>query len=115
MPAPEIITDIPQDFIDDFRDEILGTIPEEKVQCELRQVKIARVMQAVGSIQVPGLGQQKAVIDGRLFHRLHQAYGQHEGWLDDFLADNPHMCSPGYKPKQRGIRHGKTFIDGKPV
>ena len=112
----EIITELPGDFIDEFEREILGRIPEEKVQVQLRQISNARVMQAVGSIQIPGIGQKVAEIDSRLYFRMLHAFGDQENWLKDLLADNPELCAPGYKPKRKGdFRHGKTFVNGKPV
>ncbi len=114
----EIITQLPPGFVSEFADEILGTIPEEKVQVELRQVRNARIMQSVGSCQIEGLGQKMAEIDSRLFFRMQQDFGKdtpvHE-WLPSLLADNPSLCAPGYRPKANGLRHGKTFVGGKPV
>jgi hypothetical protein len=113
----DLITEVPDSFLKEFEDHVLGTIPEEKVQCELRQVRNARIMQAVGSTRVEGLGQVKAEIDARLFFRLQAAHGHHEGWLDDLLADNPQLCAPGYKAHRRkgDLRHSKTFVGGKPL
>lgn len=111
----EIITELPPGFVADFADEILGTIPEEKVQCDLRQTSIQRVMQAVGSIKVEGLGQKVAEIDGRLWHRLFQEAGKDPSFIHDYLADNPYLCAPGYKPRSSATRHGKSFMGGKPI
>lgn len=116
MPDPnDLITELPPGFVSEFADEILGTIPEEKVQCELRQVRAARIMQQAGSVSIPGIGQKIASIDPRLYFRLYQQYKDQPNWLNDFLADNPQMCAPGYKPKASALRHGKTFVAGKPV
>jgi len=112
----QIITELPGDFIDEFERDILGRIPEEKVQVQLRQLSNARVMQAVGSVQISGLGQKVAEIDPRLYFRLLHAHGHEENWLRDLLADNPEMCAPGYKPKRKAdLRHSKSFVNGKPV
>lgn len=112
----EIVTELPQEFLDEFEDQVIGRIPEEKVQVELRQQQTARIMQAAGSVQMEGLGQRVASIDPRLYFRLQTEYGRHEGWLQDFLADNPAMCAPGYRPKRKGdLRHSRTFVGGKPV
>lgn len=111
----EIITSLPESFMREFRDHVLGTIPEEKAQVELRQARNARVMHAVGSTCIEGLGQLKTNMDSRLYFRLKQAHGHHEGWLDDFLADCPELCAPGYRPKQRSLRHGKSFVGGRPI
>ena len=101
----------------EFEAHIQGTIPEEKAQAELRQVRNARVMHAVGSTRVEGLGQLKAEIDPRLYFRLQESFGHHEGWLDDMLADNPSMCAPGWKQNKRkgDLRHSKSFLNGKPL
>lgn len=112
----EIITVLPQEFIREFEDEIIGRIPEEKAQVELRQQMSARIMAQAGSIKVPGLGQKVASIDPRLFFRMQRSFGHEEHWLQDFLADNPALCAPGYRPKRKGdLRHSKTIVGGKPV
>lgn len=115
----EIITELPPGFVSEFADEILGTIPREKVQCELRQVAIARVVQAVGSVSIPGIGQKIATIDPRLFFRMRAEAGGDPDFIYDYLADNPHLLAPGYKPRKRGngpdTRHSKSFVGGKPI
>lgn len=114
--SDDLITELPPGFVSEFADEILGTIPQEKVQCELRQMAIKRVMQMAGSVYIPGIGQKVAEVDGRLWHRMRQEAGGDPNFLDDYLADNPQLCAPGYRPKRKGdFRHGKTFIGGKPV
>ncbi len=118
LSSSDIITDLPGDFIDEFEREITGRIPQEKVQVELRQLRSAKIANAVGSARIEGLGQKIAEIDPRLYFRMLHAFGHHEGWLEDLLADNPQLCVPGYKPKRsrtHHLRHGKTFIGGKPV
>lgn len=111
----EIITELPPGFVSEFADEILGTIPEEKVQCDLRQSSIKRVMQSVGSLKIDGIGQKVAEIDARLYFRmLHEA--KHDpNFIHDYLADNPYLCAPGYKPRSSATRHGKSFMGGKPI
>lgn len=114
----DLITNLPQQFLDEFEDEILGRIPEEKVKAQLRQEKIARVMQAAGSVKLSELGQKIAQIDSRLYFRMRQecaASPDDTDWIDDMLRDNAELCAPGYKPKASLFRHGKTFLDGKPV
>ena len=111
----EIITSLPQSFINEFWDDVIGRVPEEKVKAELRQVENQRIMQAVGSARIEGVGQKIAEIDGRLYFRMLQAFGHHEGWLHDLLADNPQLCAPGYKPKKKGLGQSKTFLNGKPL
>lgn len=111
----EIIVELPPGFVADFADEILGTIPEEKVQCELRQITIAKVVNAIGSVNIPGIGQKVATIDPRLYFRMRAEAGGDPDFLHEYLADNPHLCAPGYKPRARSLRHGKTFVGGKPA
>ncbi len=113
--SPEIVTSLPDDFVREFHDEVIGRIPEEKLQVNMRQAKLARVMKQAGSEWIPGLGQKVAEIDSRLYFRMMHAFGHEENWLQDLLADNPELCAPGYKPNSSMLRHGKTFIGGKPV
>ena len=117
--APEIITSVPESFMREFEKEILGQIPEEKVQADLRQAKIGRVMQKQGSRSIEGLGQRVAEIDPRLYFRLRQQYGKdyEEGeWIRDFLSSNPNMCAPGYKPRRKmDLRHSFTTVNGTPI
>tara|TARA_R110000868_G_scaffold242836_1_gene498366 strand:- start:1418 stop:1792 length:375 start_codon:yes stop_codon:yes gene_type:complete len=113
----DILTEVPRAFIEEFEDHINGTLPTEKVQVELRQQQLARIMAATGSVRMDGLGQQAARIDARLYFRLRQQHGcapDHE-WLPDYLADNRYLCSKGYRPKQNSVRHGSTFINGESV
>lgn len=113
----EILTDIPRSFIEEFEDHIQGTLPEEKVQVELRQQQLARIMAATGSMQMEGLGQVAGRIDGRLYHRWLDKMGKappHE-WVFDLLADNPMCRAKGYKPKADPTRHGHTFFRGESI
>lgn len=113
-----LVTSLPNDFIDEFEREILGKIPAEKVQVELRQQRNARIMQAAGSVNIEGLGQKVAEIDARLYFRMLYSFGDptQSDWLHDLLADNPQLCAPGYKPKRKSdFRHGRTFVGGKPI
>jgi hypothetical protein len=118
-PAPEIITSVPEDFMREFEKEILGQIPAEKVAADLRQAELGRVMQKQGSRRIEGIGQRVAEIDPRLYFRLRQQYSKdyEEGeWIRDFLASNPSMCAPGYKPRRKmDLRHSFTMVNGAPV
>jgi hypothetical protein len=114
----DLISTLPQRFLDEFEAEIKGRIPEEKVQAELRQQKIARVMNAVGSVHIPEIGQKIAQIDARLYHRMRLSMADSADdtdWLDAVLADNKHLRAPGYRPPQLSTRHGVTFNGGKPI
>lgn len=111
----ELITEVPRSFMEEFHDHIIGNIPAEKVQCELRQARNARIMQQAGSLKIDGVGQKIAEIDPRLWFRMLHSFGHQDNWLDDFLADNPQLCAPGYKPKSSALRHSKSFVGGAPV
>jgi len=112
----DLITGLPQSFLDEFEAEIRGRVPAEKIAAQLRQEKLARVMRQAGSTQIDTLGQQIARIDPRLYFRCLAERGHEENWIDDLLKDNPELCAPGYRPRRKGdFRHGKTFINGKPV
>jgi hypothetical protein len=112
----ELITGLPQQFLDEFEAEIRGRVPAEKVKAQLRQEKIGRIMKQVGSTQIDTLGQRIAVIDRRLYFRAMQAFGHHEGWLEDLLKDNKFLCAPGYNPGRKAdLRHGITFVGGVPT
>lgn len=111
----DVISSLPEDFVREFENEVLGRVPQEKIDAGLRQAKIARIMRQAGSTHIPGVGQKIAEIDARLYFRMMHSFGHEENWLKDFLADNPELCAPGYRPKGTTLRHGKTFVDGKPV
>lgn len=111
----EVITSLPEEFVREFEAEVIGRVPQEKVEAGLRQAKLARIMRQAGSSYIPGVGQKIAEIDPRLYFRMLQSFGHEENWLKDFLADNPELCAPGYRPKKNSLRHGKTFVDGKPI
>jgi hypothetical protein len=114
----DLITHVPEGFLQEFEAEILGRIPEEKVQAELRQQKIARVMNAVGSVHIPEIGQKIAQIDARLYHRMRLSFADSPDdtdWLDAVLADNKSLRAPGYDAPQKSTRHGITFTNGKPI
>lgn len=116
-PEPEILTEIPKQFISEYWDHIIGRVPQEKIDCELRQLRAQRVMQQAGSVNIEGVGQKIAEIDPRLWFRMQHSFGHHEGWIDDMLADNPQLCAPGYKPRRRknDLRHSLTMVGGKPA
>lgn len=117
--APEIVTSVPQDFLKEFEAEILGQIPEEKVKADLRQAEIGRQMKREGSVRMNGLGQKVAEIDPRLYFRMRHDFGKNyeeSEWLKDFLASNPQLCAPGYRPRRKSdLRHSFTMVGGTPV
>jgi hypothetical protein len=114
----EIITELPESFLREFEQEVMGTIPDEKVQADLRQAEIGRVLINEGAQQIEGVGQKLGTIDARIWHRWHQ---MHPGCWDDkqfrdeFFSDNPKCRAPGWTPKQSKLRHGITFIGGESV
>lgn len=114
----EIITELPEGFLKEFEQEVLGAIPQEKVQADLRQAEIGRVLINEGAQAISGLGQKLGTIDGRIWHRWNQ---QHPGCWDDktfrdeFFSDNPQCRAPGWKPKQNSIRKGITWVGGQAV
>lgn len=119
MPDPSIITELPRSFMQEFAQEVLGTVPAEKVQAQLREVHIGRVLAAEGSLRtVQGLGQKIGTIPARVFYRWQQ---EHPGcWEDDafvqeFFKDNEKLRAKGWTPRANPARHGKTMINGKPV
>lgn len=112
---PDLIEAIPQSFLDEFEAEIKGRIPQEKIQAELRQQGIARVMAAAGSVYIPEVGQKIAEIDGRLYFRMLNEAGGDQAAIFDYLKDNPSLCAPGFKPGRKGTRHGITFVNGRPT
>jgi hypothetical protein len=116
----DLITEVPAEFIQQFRAEIEGTLPMEKAQVELRQLRNKRVMDAAGSVMIEGLGQKIAQIDARAFFRSFHASGDKDpagDWLHDLIMDDPTVRCPGYRPRRRkgDLRHSKTFINGRPV
>jgi len=113
--SEEVITSLPEDFVREFEDEVLGKIPEERLQVGMRQAQIARIMKQAGSAWIPGVGQKVAEIDPRLYFRMMHSFGKEENWLQDFLADNPELCAPGYRPRSSSLRHSKSFVAGAPV
>lgn len=116
--AGELIADVDPAFVREFSGHILGTIPEEKIKCELRQVRNARVMRAAGSVCIEDLGQKIASIDPRLYFRAQASFAQSPDdtdWIEDLIRDNPMCRAPGYNPPQKGTRHGITFVEGKPI
>lgn len=119
MPEPELITEIPKGFLAEYWDHIVGNLPEEKMQCEMRQARNARIMQTAGSVNIEGLGQKMADIDSRLFFRMQRTFGNGaplDDWIHDMLADNPQLCAPGYKPRgKQSLRHSKSFVNGVPA
>lgn len=116
MSADSIVTQLPQDFLREFADEILGTIPQEKVQMQLKEAEIGRVLAAEGSLRsVQGLGQKLGEVPARLWFRWRQQYPgcwEDDAFVQEFFADNERLKAHGWKPKASSLRHGVTFSGG---
>lgn len=96
----------------------MGSIPEEKVQADLRQAEIGRVLINEGPQAIQGLGQKLGTIDGRIYHRWAQSQRgcwQDKSFVQEFFADNPNCRAPGWTPKQNSVRKGITWVGGKAV
>lgn len=116
----DVITGLPQEFLDSFEAEIRGRVPAEKVKAQLQMEKNARIMRQAGSTTIDTLGQKIATIPARTYFRMLHDMGQRDAgsdeWLMDMLADNPILCAPGFKAgRKHDLRHGKSFVGGKPI
>ena len=56
----DVITSLPEGFAREFEDEVLGRVPQEKIDAGIRQAKLARIMRQAGSTYIPGVGQKIA-------------------------------------------------------
>lgn len=115
-----IVTNLPQSYLDEIEDWVLGRVPQEKIDADLAMARNARIMAKAGSINIPTLGQKIATIPRRLYHRMLHDMGQGDAssdeWLLDCLADDPRLCAPGFSPKRKGdLRHGITFVNGEAI
>lgn len=115
-----IVTNLPQSYLDEIEDWVLGRVPQEKIDADLAMARNYRIMQKAGSVNIPTLGQKIATIPRRLYFRMAADMGQNDfssdEWLLDMLESNRQLCAPGFNPKRRGdLRHSATFIAGKPV
>lgn len=114
-----LITELTPQFLREFEAEVRGTIPQEKVQADLRQAEIGRMLVNEGSVVGPGgLGQKLGEVDGRIYHRWaaqEKGCWQDKAFVDAFFQDNPAARSPGWKPKTDKTRHGITFSQGQSI
>lgn len=115
----DIITSLPAGFLESFHDEIMGTIPAEKVKADLRQAEIGRVLVNEGGQAIEGIGQKLGEVDPRTYFRwLHDKPGcwDDKQFVHEFFRDNPKMKSEGWTPKKASaLRHGVTFVGGKSI
>jgi hypothetical protein len=87
-------------FAKSVHDQVLRDVPKEKVQAVLRQAEIARVLEKTGSVKSDGLGQLIGRVDARTFMRWwqeHRGCWQDEGFIKEFLKDNPQCRAAGYR------------------
>lgn len=116
---PELVTELTPQFLREFEAEVRGTIPQEKVQADLRQAAIGRMLLNEGSVVGPGnIGQKLGEIDGRIYHRWGQenpGCWQDKAFVSQYFQDNPHAKAPGWTPKTDKTRHGITFVQGESI
>lgn len=122
MPTPadsNLVMDIPEEFLRQFEKEILGRIPDEKAQAELRQQEIGKYLVEQGSACIEGIGQRIGAVDIKTYYRWIGEYGpecwQDKGFIRDFFMDNKGLKDKGWNPKPNSVRHGITFCNGKPI
>lgn len=104
--AEGIVYKLPADFIEEFNDRFLRTIPVEKAAQELEEARIGRMLQKEGGQKCEGLGQMMGKIPVREYFRHEQANPgcmRNDEYLREFFQDNPHLCAQGYKPKRARI------------
>lgn len=108
-----------QSDLDEVEREVIASLPAEKARAEIAAAQIGKKLQAEGPQQMKkGLGQKMGEIDGRTYMRWQNEYPgcwDNQEFVRAFFADNPQYRSPGWKPRVSEVRHGKTFISGKPV
>lgn len=105
----DLITEIPQSFLDEFENEVLGTIPQEKAQADLRAASIGKMLLDDGPLVVEGLGQKLGEVDARTWFRWNSEFPgcwQNREFVHEFFKDNPQYRAPGWTPKTNPHRHG---------
>lgn len=98
--------------------KVRGSLPEEKFQAKVHQLRIARELQAEGSVTSNVTGQKLGSVDARVYHRWNQEWPgcwHIPEFVQSFLADNPQCRAPGWKPRQYATRRGVTYVGGTPV
>jgi hypothetical protein len=108
-----------QSDLDEVEKEVIASIPAEKARAEIAAAQIAKKLTAEGPQQLQrGVGQKIGEIDGRTYMRWQNEYPgcwDNAEFVRAFFQDNPQYRAPGWKPRTDMLRHGKTFIGGKPV
>ena len=118
MLTQEVLGSVPPEFVREFSAEILGSIPAEKVRADLNQALIGRALLKEGAVAVEGLGQKVGSVDARTFFRFQQEFPgcwNDRAFVNEFMADNPRLRSPGWKPKASTLRHAITFVGGEAI
>lgn len=95
-----IVYKLPQEFLAEFNDKFLRTVPAEKVAQEIEEDKIGKLLIEEGAHKVDGLGQMMGKIPVREFYRWHQSHPgcwQDDGFVREFFRDNPKLRAQGYE------------------
>ena len=109
----EVITSLPEQFVREFEAEVLGRVPQEKIEAGLRQAKLARIMRQAGSEYIPGVGQKIAEIDARLA----RAAAAFSAWRKSPLAERTAFTQTlfGRNQEKVGVNPSGSFfgVEGK--
>lgn len=90
----------------ELHDYIQSELPAEKARAEKEMKDTAEALKRQGSASVEGLGQAIGSIPPILYHRWEQLYRgcwKDRDFVNEFLADNPQCCAPGYKPPAKTL------------
>lgn len=107
--AEGVIYKLPQEFLKEFNDRFLRTIPAEKAAQEIEEQKLAKLLIEDGAHKVDGLGQKMGSVPVREFFRWQQAQPgcwQDDQFISEFFRDNRHLMAPGYRLKPAATRKG---------
>jgi hypothetical protein len=106
------------EFARHLESKVRGSLPSEKADAAARQLKIARELQAEGSVVSNVTGQKLGSVDARVYHRWNQEFPgcwRDKKFVDWFLWKNPQCRSRGWRPVHRSFETGVSFSAGKPV
>lgn len=90
----------------ELHDHVQAQLPQEKARAEREMRETAEALKAQGSASVEGLGQAIASIPPIIYYRWEQLYRgcwRDNDFVNEFLADNPQCCAPGYKPPAKTL------------
>ncbi len=85
-------------------DSVVAQFPHEKEQAKKEMIRTANELAERGSDWVDGRGQAIGSIPPRLYMRwqiMLPGCWQDRGFVEEFLADNPACCAPGYRPRRK--------------